>query len=382
LTTTRIPAANDSERSRSPKVLFFCRGRGRGHAIPDIEITRELLRLRPDIDLVFASYSTGGATLAEAGLPFMDLDLPENVRFVDFSVRATKVILAVRPDFVVSHEEFAALPAAKALGIPTTFIVDFFAPIEVLVDSLRYADEILFIERRGLFTEPATARGRVRYVGPVLRPLAFTRADRAQARERLGLSQEARIVAVIPGAWASEERAPLFDIAVPAFERLPFENKQLVWIAGRDQAELSARRCGQHDVIVMQDCSPIESLMVASDLALTKSNRGTTIDLASLGVPSISFSWGLNPVDDLIVSRVETNVALNAKAVDVSYVSELMAETLATTLERPMTPSRAYRPGGAATTARELARMIPRGPSSIDVRTHNGDSHAARVDHG
>jgi hypothetical protein len=47
------------------KVLFFTRGRGSGHAIPDIEITNELLGLRMDVEVRFVSYASGARTLSE-----------------------------------------------------------------------------------------------------------------------------------------------------------------------------------------------------------------------------------------------------------------------------------------------------------------------------
>ncbi len=35
------------------KILFFSRGRGRGHAIPDVQIADEILARRDDIDILW-----------------------------------------------------------------------------------------------------------------------------------------------------------------------------------------------------------------------------------------------------------------------------------------------------------------------------------------
>ena len=151
------------------KVLFFSRGRGRGHAIPDLAIAAELARLAPELTVRFASYATGLETLVEAGHAAVDLQLPDDAPYLELLVRAARVIAAEQPDLVVSHEEFAALPAARTFGLPSVFVVDFFPSRDVWLESLRYADDILFIERRGIFAEPAELRGRVRYLGPVVR---------------------------------------------------------------------------------------------------------------------------------------------------------------------------------------------------------------------
>jgi hypothetical protein len=149
-----------------PKVLFFSRGRGRGHALPDIEIARELCRIRPNIDLHFASYATGAETLVHAGLPTTNLDLGEDARFIDVLVRATRLMLDWQPDLVFSHEEFAALPAARSVGVGASFIVDFFTPIDIFIESLAQADQVFFIEQRGIFTEPPRSGGRCTMSGP------------------------------------------------------------------------------------------------------------------------------------------------------------------------------------------------------------------------
>jgi hypothetical protein len=62
------------------------------------------------------------------------------------------------------------------------------------VESLRYADEILFIERRGIFPEPPGVQGKVKYVGPIIRSMAVTRADRDRCRKDLGFTKTAKII--------------------------------------------------------------------------------------------------------------------------------------------------------------------------------------------
>ncbi len=166
--------------SPSPEILFFSRGRGRGHAVPDMAILDQFRRLSSEADVRFVSYGTGAATLRQAEHSVIDLALPDDARFLDVLVRASRVIHRLKPRFVFAHEEFAALPAAKTFGVPTLLLVDFFRPVDIWLESLRFADRVVFLERRGLFPEPPQAKGRVRYVGPVVRPLAYALDDRAE----------------------------------------------------------------------------------------------------------------------------------------------------------------------------------------------------------
>jgi UDP-N-acetylglucosamine:LPS N-acetylglucosamine transferase len=349
------------ERKRR-KVLFFTRGRGRGHAIPDLSIAEELGRQAPDLDLKFASYSTGGETLREAGHEIIDLKLPDLAPHHPALIRASQAIINARPDVVVSHEEFPALPAAKIFGLPTAFIVDFFPTADIWQDCLRYADRIIFIERQGIFAEPEEAKGKIRYVGPVLRPLAIEPGDRAQMRQKFGVSAKAVVVSVIPGAWATEQRAPIFDLVVPAFEALPFAEKRLIWVAGSDQAEISrrldAREGARRDVVVLAQCSPVEKLMLASDLCITKANRGTTIDVARLGVPSLSLSFGLNRLDEAITTRIHSNLTLDVNGIDSRFLAGAIQTVLAAAQVAPFPPSAQYRESSAALAAAEISAFV------------------------
>lgn len=339
-------------------ILFFTRGRGRGHAIPHIVIVEDLKRLHLTSEVCFVSYGTGAATLVERGFSVVDLDLQEDNPFLETLVCVTQLIAERRPKIVVSHEEFAALPAAKAFGIPTVFLTDWFVPIDNLwMQTLKYADEIIFMEERGIFPEPAYAKGRVKYVGPMIRHMVHDKADRIQSREDLKLSQRAKVISIIPGSWATEERAPILDLVLPAFENLGTEEKVLVWVAGRDYKMLSDRLRLAKDVIVKKEHWPIEQLMVASDLVITKGNRGTTCELGTLGVPSISVSFGLNPIDDIITPRIRTNVALHAKGIDSGFLGELMRRLLFDRL--PLDLGEGHPPGAGAV-AQALGKFIAR----------------------
>ncbi len=68
--------------------------------------------------------------------------------------------------------------------------------------------------------------------------------------------------------------------------------------------------------------------MVASDLAITKANRVTVKELDALGIPSISISHGLNPIDDVFVERINGNTALRADVLE----KEVLAQHIHTIL--------------------------------------------------
>jgi UDP-N-acetylglucosamine:LPS N-acetylglucosamine transferase len=329
------------------RILWFCRGRGRGHAVPDLEIARALEQLTPDAQVHFVSYGTGARTLEEFGRSVVDLELPDLGSITDATVLSGKLIGWLEPDLVVSHEEFPALPAAKIFGRRTVAILDFFSgPESLAMQSLRCADRILFTDRRGCYPEPPFLKGRVRYTGPVLRRFTYTRKDRGRARRELGIAADALVVAVFPGSW-TEAMAPIARPVWRAFASLP-KPKHLIWLAGSDAASLPPRP----DVTVIEREWQIERLMVAADVAITKSSRKTMLELETLGIPAIHLSSGRNPVDDARSAEIAGHRTAAAREVSGKCLAGLIRE-LAATRPRPVP-----RGPAVATAAHEILRLI------------------------
>lgn len=308
------------------RILFFTRGRGRGHAIPDIAVGRELEQLRPDIAVRFVSYGTGALTFAAHGIPCIDLQLPDHNSIAATTVLAGRLIASMAPELVVAHEEFSAMPVAKIFGLPTVMITDFFAePGMLSMDSLWFADRVFFLAKRGLHAEPPSVKGKVEYLGPALREFAYGRRDRLRARAELQLPADATIITVLPGSW-TEAMAPCFDPVMAAFDSLKQPSKHLVWLAGTDEHLLKQRVSGRNNITVLGADWQIDRLMVASDLAITKANRMTVIELAALGIRTLSLSHGLNPVDERCVAGLRSNETID--------VADLTPRRLKLTLAR------------------------------------------------
>ena len=310
-------------------VAFFSRGRGRGHAMPDMAIARELLQLVPHVDTRFVSYSGGAETFRSCGYEVVDLHMPDEPPILPMIVQASRIIRHLQPQLVISHEELAALPASQVFDIPCLFITDFFQdPNPFLTSAMECAREIVFIADRGIFTEPPFMGDTVRYVGPAIRRFDYGRADRGRARRELGLPADATVVLCQPGGY-SESHVPMADLLVSAWNALPHPSKRLIWLAWRDCDSLRARFSDQPDILVLKEDWAIDRLMVASDLVITKGNRTTVYEAASLGVPSISISAGVNWPDDVAIARVRSNSALRARDVNAAALAQLMVERIA-----------------------------------------------------
>jgi hypothetical protein len=343
------------------RVLFFCRGRGSGHAIPDVEIAKELLGLQSNVELRFISYATGAKTLAEFGMPLIDVGLPEENSLLDTIVIATKLTGWLQPDLVVAHEEFGALPAARVFDKPAIFLTDWFVDGDrITMAALRYADQILFLDEEGWFKEPPQAKGKVTYVGQILRQFQYSLADRARARVELGLPAEAFVIAVLPGGYATEEKAPITDLVLRSFDLLDRATKRLIWVAGSDAPDLRAKTASRDDIHVIERDWQIDRLMVASDVAITKANRKTVLELESLGIPSVALSAGLNPIDDV---RARSCRGVTFRLVAETDAERLVADLNWASVQRPGAVEKPRPQGGLAIVAQQIAAALKRAMS-------------------
>lgn len=341
--------------------LFFSRGRGRGHAIPDLEILRELKQIDSGIQVQFVSYATGAETFRAEGQNVVDLALPQDNSFVETIIIAFRTITELRPKVVISHEEFAALVAAKLANVPSIFVAAWLPPHRtVAAESLAYAEAIIVIEHPGTFPSPRGLSTRPNYVGPILRKMKYSLKDRSRLRSELGIEQDALAILVVPGGAWTEEIAPICDTVLSAFLAARHASKHLYWLAGKDLDLLQKRTAGIAGVEVIEYCTPVERLIVPCDVVITKGTHQITLDAASLGVPSISLSPGLNPIDDALVPRIHNNIALKANAVDGAVLLEYIDLVTSATAARPLVWTGSPPRRGAQLAAEKIVETIRR----------------------
>lgn len=341
-------------------VLFFSRGRGQGHAVPDLEIAAALRDSLPSLDIRFVSYSSGAQVIRDSAFPLIDLGLPELNPQTLTLVLAAKLIGWLRPALLLSHEEFVVPPAGRIFDLPSVFLTDWFRDdADYTTDSISFADRILFLDEEGSYTEPALLQGRVRYLGCYQRAFRYAKTDRLRARQVLGLPGKAFVVSVLPGGYATEERAPLATLAATAFTALNCDNKRMLYVAGQDATPVEVNLKGQSDIAVLPFQAEIDRVMVASDVAITKANRKTALELERLGIPQVAVCFGLNEIDELRLKRVQGVRALQAKDTDAATLRDALQQQAA--LRLPPKQAQFATPGRVAGAIREAMEALLQG---------------------
>ncbi len=337
-------------------ILFFSRGRGKGHAVPDLAIIHQFRKLWPDTRIVFVSYGSGAEVLATAGESVIDLKLPDMTSFVSLLAPVGTLLSSSRSTLIVSHEEAAVLPIAKIFGLPTVYLTHWFThPHDPFTQSLLHADEVLFMEREGLFPEPDGIKGRVKYVGPVLRRFRYHPEDRAGVRAEMGILADEKVILMLPGSW-TEKMAATRELVLAAFQKVNSPRKRLIWVAGKDCEDLLRFTEGHADVQVAGIDMNLDRLMVASDLAITKGTYCTSRELEALGIPSISLSHGRNFIDDFYARSIKSNSFLWAEETEPVALARCVEAGLDQGLAVP--DLKALTGHGAACVAAHLAEIL------------------------
>jgi UDP-N-acetylglucosamine:LPS N-acetylglucosamine transferase len=295
------------------EILFFSRGRGRGHAVPDMSIAEYVRARRPETTIRWISYSTGAATFKECGYEVIDLGLPDHNRFLETQIKAVRLLSKYQPNLVISHEEYAAVPAACIAGVPSLFITDYFVSEEDLwMDALRYAREVIFIDDPGFFSVPSYLQKKIWYTGKFVRSFAHCAADRQRVRAHLQLDDDEIFIIVFSGN-RPEDEAPIAAAVVSAFKSLNVSKKRLGWIAGRDASKIRDLVRSVDKVTVLDFKRDLDQWMCACDLAITKGTRKLALELESFAVPSISISHGINRIDDERLHHIRGNVSIDGR---------------------------------------------------------------------
>jgi hypothetical protein len=118
------------------------------------------------------------------------------------------------------------------------------------------------------------------------------------------------------------------ELLAAVWEKLPHSPKRLIWLTDRDYKFLLSRFREQPDIIVLEEDWCIDRLIVASDLVITKANRLTVYEAASLGAPSVSISNGVNWPDEVAVARVASNTALDLYGLTVDELLRIVMERI------------------------------------------------------
>ena len=133
----------------------------------------------------------------------------------------------------------------------------------------------------------------------------------------------------------------MFDLVLGAYDSLNVGNKRLLWVVGDpDYSSLVEKSRDRDDLIILKPHYNFTPTIMAADVVITKGNRLPLFECEALGIPSISISYGHNPVDDYRVSHIRTNIALRARGLNKLALRDYIVKSLGRASEIQQMPRR------------------------------------------
>lgn len=285
--------------------LLLTGGGTAGHVTPALAIAEIFKRNRPDTEILFIGTKKGieSRLVAEAGYPFFPISViglsrslsPKNLQAIYLAlaakVKLKRLLRELRPDIVVGtggYVSFPVLSAAAALGIPTALHESNAIPGLTVRHLARKVDLLLlnFGEVEGL----VSARGRVVQVGNPLRG-NVSKTGRLEARARLGIPPEARLLLSFGGSLGAEA---MNNAVLSLWQDYVLKEESVYHIhgTGARYAEEFKRKAAAlaplpERIRIYDYITEMPLLMAAADLILCRAGAMTVSEVARAGRAAI-----------------------------------------------------------------------------------------------
>jgi UDP-N-acetylglucosamine--N-acetylmuramyl-(pentapeptide) pyrophosphoryl-undecaprenol N-acetylglucosamine transferase len=309
-------------------VVFTGGGTG-GHLYPALAIARALVRLRPELETIFIGAQRGieRTVLPKTEFRHVLLDLHplyrsapwkswRTVRGLLGSWTRLRETLGTRPALVVATGGYASSAMlAWCVMNKVPFVLQEQNSVPGKTNKLfsRWAREVYLGYPEAAAQLSGRAMARSLHTGNPVEPPPEPKPSRQQARARLGIPADARVLLVFGGSQGSAALNAKVDAWITA--GLP-DGLHMIWATGPSHFPRYAARASER-VIVRDYLSPIAEAYAATDLALTRAGAMTTAELCAWGIPAI-----LVPLPTAAADHQTANARALAEAGAARWVSE------------------------------------------------------------
>ncbi len=329
------------------KVLFMTCGIGMGHISRDITLAKRLEE--KNIDVAFASYGSGYEMLSKHEkykifkLPDIqlyggngELDIKYTAKksvnipfiFLKSIYKEIKIIKELKPDIVIGDSHYSAPITCKILKIPCILITNEltlnFAELYSDKKIIEYAenglkgfiegvsnqcDAIIIPDIEKSIEIPPKLRNIATFTGPFLKKDIYEIKSKKELRKKWGFHENDKIILVTVGGSTFGKK--LLQIIMESAKWIKCD--KIVIVTG---PQISPDFIQMSDKIVKKEfLEDIMDWMKLSDVAISLAGHNTTMELASLGIPSI-----LLPIDN---HSEQIKNALNMEKYGISIVKNI-----------------------------------------------------------
>lgn len=329
------------------KVLMMPCGIGMGHISRSIALAEKLQKR--NVEVAFASYGSGYERLKAQG-KYKTAKLPDIKFYGDnegFDIKYTarksidtpfiflksiyhesKIIKKFKPDVIVADAHYSVPITAKVLGIPCIMVTNELTlnfsrlyPDEktmeylenglkrFIKDVLKLCSAILIPDIENSIEVPPKLKEKPIFTGPFLKQDPAKIGDKKEIRRKSGFKEDEKIVLVTVGG--SEFGKKLLKIIYEASKEIDCD--KIIMITG---PQIDPDFIPDSDKIIKKKfLENITEWMKISDVIVSLAGHTTTMEIASIGIPSI-----IVPVEN---HSEQLKNALAMKKYGISYVRKI-----------------------------------------------------------
>ncbi|NYB52721.1 MAG: UDP-N-acetylglucosamine--N-acetylmuramyl-(pentapeptide) pyrophosphoryl-undecaprenol N-acetylglucosamine transferase [Methanobacteriaceae archaeon] len=347
------------------KVLLIPCGIGMGHTSRSLALAKKLEEYGDEV--LFASYGSGFQMLDEFTdyrvfeLPTIkfygsegELNLKHTARksidapyiFLKSIYHESRIIKEFNPDVVVSDSHYSVPITCKVLGIPCVLVSNDLTPdfrqvyqkdrtMEYLETGLqrfikdvsRLCHSIIIPDIENSYQVPLQIRQRVNYTGPILKMDPNAMASKEELRQSFGFESSEKIVmATVGGSEFGNKLLKLLYKAAP-----DIDCDRIIMVTGPQvklNLDLSSSR-----LICKKFLKDIMEWMKISDFIVSLAGHTTSMEIASLGIPSLMVPIENHPeqlknakkMENYGIAHIENMGSLNPEKLK-DKVNHLMAD--------------------------------------------------------
>lgn len=300
------------------KVLLIPCGIGMGHTSRSVALAQKLEAKEDEV--LFASYGSGYQTLNEYSdydvveLPTIkfygssgELNFKHTARksidapyiFLKSIYHESRIIKEFDPDVVVSDSHYSVPITCKVLGVPCVLVSNDLAPelkeeyqkdrtLEYLENGLqrfikdvsRLCQSIIVPDIQNSYEVPSPVRDRVNFTGPILKMNPRTMDSKKELRKRFGFDKsEKMVMATVGGSEFGNKLLKLLHQAAP-----DLDCDRMILVTG-PQIKLDLEPSPR--IICKRFLGDIMEWMKLSDFLVSLAGHTTSMEIASLGIPSL-----------------------------------------------------------------------------------------------
>lgn len=271
----------------NPKILFVSRGKGWGHSIRDIEITKQIQTINPLIEVIHVSWADGLKAYLKNEYSCIDIGVcyTENEK----QNKLLEIIHQVQPSHIISDEDADTIIVSHQIGIPCCYITNFFTDSHKEFEYLSYCDFTIFAEYDDLayaMSPEILGRNNIFCVGPISR---MYHAGSPFFSEKESLQNN---VLITLGA-SRERNARLENIQlIWQISKVYIEDVHF-WILG-DYKSFFRNKPFASNVTWLSEVKDIREWLPLMDAVISRGGINTLWEMASAGLMSIAIPYSAN----------------------------------------------------------------------------------------